>query len=492
MSNSEKTCWYKTAAAAMITAVLGLFGFSPAHAEAARKPNIVFMLLDNVGWGELGSYGGGISRGAPTPQMDRLASEGLRLTNFNVETSCTPTRSDLMTGRFSVRSGNLRSGSTGLVKWEVTIAQLLKQQGYATAAFGKWHLGDEDGRYPTDFGFDEWYGIPRTSNEALDRTSPGYKTSIVAPEYILESRAGEHARQVKEYTMEARREVDNEITEKSINFISHNASAKKPFFAYIPLTQVHFPTVPSAAFAGKSGFGDFADSMMQTDYLVGKIVDAVDHLGIGKDTLIVLASDNGPEYRRPWRGTAGPWRGTYHTVLEGGLRAPLIVRWTGRIKPGVSDEMVHAVDMFNTLADVGGASIPSDRAIDGLDQLPFFTGTVSKSPRVSFPMYDEADLMGVKFRDWKYHMIWKPEAEKKGEVEQEPLLFNITVDPKEESPRKELADSWVTGEIRKVLADLKASLVKYPPIPFGAKLNYVPSAGKASPTIGQSNQTTGQ
>jgi arylsulfatase A-like enzyme len=455
----------------------------PARAEEGPRPNIVFVLLDNVGWGEFGCYGGGVLRGAPTPNIDALAAEGMRLTNFNVEASCTPTRSALMTGRYSVRSGTLRTGASGLVKWEVTLPELLKKQGYTTAHYGKWHLGDEEGRYPVSFGFDEWYGIARTSNEALNETSPGYDPAAVAPLYIMEGKAGGRSTNVKVYNMEARRNIDADLIDKTIAFASANAAAKKPFFAYVPMTQVHYPSVPSAAFAGKTGKGDFADSMVQTDYLVGKLVHAIDAMGIAQNTLIVLASDNGPEYRRPWRGTAGYWSSTYHTMMEGGLRTPAIIRWSGTVKPGnVSDGMVHAVDLFTTLAHVGRAEVPNDRPIDGVDQMALFTGANPNSARDGFPIYIEGEEFGAKFRDWKYHIVWKPDAEKPSEKPAIPYLFNITVDPKEESPRlvrgpnAHLEDAWVMKPFRKIMNDMRASLAANPPVPFGASVDYVPRA----------------
>lgn len=465
----------RTAAGALVALAFALFAPRAAQAEGIDRPNIIFVLLDNLGWGELGCYGGGALRGAPTPRIDAFADQGLRLTNFNVEASCTPTRSALMTGRYSVRSGNLRSGATGLVRWEVTIAQILKRQGYATAAFGKWHLGDEPGRYPTDFGFDQWYGIPRSSGEAMNRMSPGYSPGAIEPEYILQGTAGGQVSRVKEYDMEARRNIDGEIIDRTIDFVTREAGAKKPFFAFVPMTQVHYPTVPSAAFAGKSGFGDFADSVMQTDYLIGRLLDTVDRLSIAQDTIVVIASDNGPEYRRPWRGTAGPWSGTYHTAMEGGLRAPFLIRWTGHIKPAVSDGMVHAVDMFSTLAGAGGASVPKDRPIDGVDQMPFFLGAV-QSGRDGFPIYIEKEMYGVKYRDWKYHIVWEPDPEGKAIKPDRPYLFNITVDPKEESPRNQLEDGWVRDHMADMVKDAERSLEKYPSVPFGAALNFVPAA----------------
>lgn len=465
--------------AIFVTTMIG-FSWSCAQAAGITPPNVVLILLDNVGWGEFGVYGGGSLRGAPTPNIDRLAAEGMRLTNFNVEASCTPTRSALLTGRFSVRSGTLRSGASGLVGWEVTLPALLKRQGYATAHYGKWHLGDGEGRYPTSFGFDEWYGIPRSSGESLNEQSPGYDPKITPPQYILQGVAGKPSTEVKVYDIAARRAIDGDLVDKSIAFAARETSAKKPFFLYVPLTQVHYPSLPSTEFSGKTGYGDFADSMVQTDYNVGKIVSAIDALGISDNTLIILASDNGPEYRRPWRGTAGPWSGTYHTMMEGGLRAPLIARWKGTIKPAVNDGVVHVVDLFTTLAHLGGAQIPTDRPIDGVDQLKFFTGESPRSARDGFPIYIEGDLYGAKWRDWKYHMIWRPDQMAPAEKLKNPRIFNVTVDPKEESPRfavgdgPRLEDDWFMSSMLKIITDMEASLAANPPVPFGAAVDYVP------------------
>jgi len=184
---------------------------SVAQPQSQRKPNVVFILVDNLGWGELGVYGGGILRGAPTPRIDKLAGEGLRLLNYNVDTECVPTRASLMTGRHAIRTGTLKSPvqgqPNGLVRWELTIADLLSAQGYATALYGKWHLGDQEGRLPNDRGFDEWYGIPRTTNEVLFRNSLGYDPKITPPQFILTGKKGEKSRQGEEYDLNARRRI---------------------------------------------------------------------------------------------------------------------------------------------------------------------------------------------------------------------------------------------------------------------------------------------
>ena len=303
-----------------------------------QKTNIVLVLADNLGWGELGCYGGGAIRGAPTPHIDALAGEGIRLLNFNVESDCVPTRSALMTGRHPIRTGALQSVPAGLpqglVPWEVTIAESLSASGYATAMYGKWHLGDKEGRYPKDKGFDEWYGIPRTTNESMFMESVGFDPSVVDIPYVMEGVKGSRAEKREVYDLEMRRRIDEELTRRSCAFIRRQAVAGKPFFLYVPLTQMHFPTIPHRSFEGASKKGDFADSLMELDARVGEIQDAVDASGLRENTLFIFASDNGPEYRRPWRGSAGMWTGTYHTAMEGALRVPFIARWPGNIEPG--------------------------------------------------------------------------------------------------------------------------------------------------------------
>jgi arylsulfatase len=377
-----------------------------AQPDAARSPNIVFILMDNLGYGEVGVYGGGITRGAPTPRIDRLAAEGTRLTNFNVEAQCTPSRSAIMTGRFSIRSGThsvpIGEGLEGLTQWEVTIARLLSGVGYATAAFGKWHLGSTDGRLPNDQGFDEWYGIPRTTDEASWPSDAAAKAAGIAFEQIMEGRKGEKSRAVGVYDLDRRRPIDAEITRRTIDFMKRSVGAGKPFYAYVPFTQVHCPTLPNPAFAGKTGFGDFPDALAEMDTHVGEILDAVDGLGIRDNTVVVFTSDNGPEATWPWQGSSGPWRGFYFTHMEGSLRVPFIIRWPNRIPAGrVSNEIVHEVDTFTTLAAISGTTFPTDRAIDGVDQSDFLLGKSETSNREGIPVYVADRLEAVKWRNWK-------------------------------------------------------------------------------------------
>lgn len=445
-----------------------------------KRHNIVLVLADNLGWGELGCYGGGALRGAPTPRIDALALQGMRFQNFNVESDCVPTRSALMTGRHPIRTGAVQSVPAGLPQgihpWERTLAQILKDAGYATGMFGKWHLGDRDGRFPHQRGFDEWYGIPRTTNESMFTSAHGFDPTVVDVPYVMEGFVGQPAKNVAPYDLEKRRLIDSELTDKTIDFMRRQAGSKQPFFAYVPLTHLHFPTLPHPDFAGRSAVGDFADSMIEMDHRVGQIIDAVDALGIADETLFIFASDNGPEFRKPWRGTAGPWTGTYHTAMEGGLRVPLIVRWPGRVAAGqVTDETIHVTDLFSTVIRAGGGEAPADRPIDGVDQLDWWTGKTDKSAREGFLFYIKSELRAVKWRHWKLHMIFEKEPNEGTRHLETPWLFNIKRDPKEETDVA-MDDGWVRGPMRKMIRAFEQSLREHPPIAPGAADSVNPAA----------------
>ena len=217
-------------------------------------------------------------------------------------------------------------------------------------------------RFPTNQGFDEWYGIPRTYDEAmwpsLNETkgmwpsvgnNQGWNAKVVHPEHIYEARKGEKPRQVAVLDVDRRRTMEAEITSRAVEFIKRNASAGKPFYAYVSFSLVHMPTLPNPEFAGKTGNGDWADCLAEMDYRTGQILDAIKEAGIEDNTLVVFASDNGPEATNPWQGDSGPWRGTYFTAMEGSLRAPFIIRWPGKVPAGrVSNEIVHIVDLYTT------------------------------------------------------------------------------------------------------------------------------------------------
>ncbi len=465
------------------------------QAASSAKPNIVFILTDNLGYGELGVYGGGILRGAPTPRIDALASQGMRLLNFNVEAQCSPSRSALMTGRFSMRSGTYAvpvGGQTdGLTLWEITIAELLSGQGYRTGMWGKWHLGSAEARLPTGQGFDEWYGIPRTYDEAMWTAQnqsnsmwpsfgnkQGWNADVVAPEPIYEARKGQKPRQVGTLNLQARLTMEAGITDHAVAFIQKNAREGTPFFAYVSSSMVHMPVLPNPEFAGKTGNGDWADCLAEMDARTGQILDAIRDAGIEDNTIVIFASDNGPEATDPWQGDSGPWRGTYFTATEASLRAPFIIRWPGRIPAGtVSNDIVHIVDMYPTLADVAGAKVPTDRAIDGVNQLAFFEGKQPHSNRDGFPAYVADRLSAVKWHDWKMHFIWQENMYDAPITLAEPKIINLLTDLKEERDVGVKA-SWLATPMMKIVYDWEASLKKYPPIKMGTPDPYTPAASR--------------
>ena len=461
--------------AVALVGVLALCAVTGARA-ADKKPNILFILTDNLGYGEIGVYGGGATRGAPTPRIDKIASEGLRLTNMNMETQCTPSRSSLMTGRFAIRSGTYAvpfgGVPEGLTQWEVTIAESLSAAGYATAMHGKWHLGSHDGRLPNDQGFDEWYGIPRTTDESMWSSSPGWSPEIAPLEKIMEGRKGEKSIALKDYDSVQRRLIDAEITRRSVAFMERQARAGKPFFMYVSLTQPHLPSEPNPAFRGKTGNGDWADMLTEMDSNVGQLFDAVDKLGIANNTIVIFTSDNGPEFFKPWDGWAGPWRGQYFTALEGGIRVPFMIRWPGKIAAGrVSNEIVHGVDMFATLAKIAGARVPTDRPMDSIDQSDFLIGRSEKSAREGFPIWGASTLLAVKWRNWKLH-FYKQDTMFDPPVKLGiPFIINLYTDPREEKPT---ADSWVVTPMLKIVGAFTATTQDSPLIPMGTPDPYTP------------------
>ena len=461
---------------------------SPLTVNASDKPNIVLVFLDNFGWGEPGFNGGGIIRGAETPRMDQLAAEGLRLTNFNVEVQCTPSRSAIMTGRYAIRSGNgtvpMGQGAYGLVQWEVTMAEMLSSVGYATGMFGKWHLGRTKGRFPTDQGFDEWYGVPNSTDESVYSSAPGFAESGLPETFVMESTKGKTPTKVRPYRLDYRPLIDRDLTDRAIRFMSEQAQADKPFFVYLPYTATHFPAIPHPDFVGKSGKGPWGDMLMQIDSYLGELLDTIDDLGVRDNTIVIFTADNGPEalsagetsltVETAMHGSAGPWRSTLFTGYEGALRVPFAVRWPDNIAAGsVSDEIVHEMDLFPTFAKLAGAEVPDDRVIDGIDMSDFLVGKKEGSGRDGFIVYMGNDIFGVKWRDWKLH--FKEQTGWNGVLREYtmPRIYNLISDPQERD-NVLFPHTWVPKAALPQLEQHVISLKKYPPIPAGAPDPYKP------------------
>ena len=447
-----------------------------------ERPNIVLMFPDNLGIGEVSSYGG--ARGVPTPNIDRIAEEGIRLTNFNVEYSCVVSRIALLTGRYAVRTGDGDRG--GMTLWEVTIAEALRTKGYRTALFGKWHVGGDDWegrREPQHQGFDEWWGIPGTSNTAQFSSFEGFDHKRTELPYIWEGRAEEPSRRAKPFDLETRRTIDREAAQRGIAFMERQVEEGRPFFFFYPMTQVHFPALPHPDFAGATGAGDIGDAMADVDYNVGLVLAALERLRIEDDTLVFWGTDNGAEMRRPWRGNAGPWRGYYNSAMEGGIRTPCVIRWPGRIPAGrVSNEMVHEIDLFPTIATAVGAPeiVPDDRILDGVNQLPFLEGKEAHSRRDSaLFLAREGHVMAVKWRDWKMWYLFRTELEP--DSDNLLRLFDLGVDPREEIDVKDYYP-WVISVMDRIVAEYEASLELHPRVPGGIDDPYTPPPrGSGSP-----------
>ena len=466
--------------------IISIYLFASFTIVAQDKPNIVIVFLDNFGWGEPGFNGGGITRGAPTPRMDKLADEGFRLTNFNVEVQCTPSRSALMTGRYAIRSGNatvpMGEGVYGLVQWEVTMAEILSEKGYTTGMFGKWHLGRTEGRFPTDQGFDEWYGIPNSTDESPYSSLAGFEKSGVAETYVMTSKKGETPKKIKPYRLDYRPLIDRDLTDKALDFMDRQAKASKPFFLYLPYTATHFPTMPHPDYNGKTGNGAWADLLLQIDDYTGELLDKVDELGISDNTIFIFTADNGPEamgfgntsmtVETAINGSPGPWRGSLFTGFEGALRVPFVIRWPDKIKAGTSsDEIVHAMDLFPTLAKIVGGAVPNDRVIDGIEMSDFFLGKTEKSGREGFVVYMGNDIFAVKWRNWKLH--FKEQDAWNGELitYTMPRLYNLYNDPQEKD-NVLFPHTWVPKVALKQLENHLISLKQNPPITAGQKDPY--------------------
>ncbi len=452
--------------AVFLPLLIGLPLLVDAAGKNREKPNIILLVMDNFGYGEVGVYGGGVLRGAKTPNIDSIAVDGLQLTNFNVEAECTPSRSALMTGRYGIRTRQRPNAAPrdiwyGITEWEITLAEMLSKTGYKTGIFGKWHLGDAAGRYPTDQGFDEWYGIPNSSDQAFWADSDSFQVDAGVELPRIMTALRDQKPQKKEVFDRAKRAtIDREITDRTIDFIRRRAEAEEPFFAYVPYTQTHEPVDAHPDFKGKTGNGSFADVLAQTDAYVGEILTTVSDLDLAKETIVVFTADNGREGVKRSFGFTGPWRGSMFSPYEGSLRVPFLIRYPGVIPAGrTSNEIVHLIDVFPTLAHLAGGKIPQDRVIDGVDQSNFFTASAEKSAREAMVIYIGNELFGVKWRNWKL-LLKEIDSDSYAVRDMAyPSIYNLIIDPKEEQPETfYLDDTWVDTPLWQVISDHETSL----------------------------------
>jgi arylsulfatase len=473
---------------AIAVVVISIFAFVMPAVGQEKKPNIVLMLADNLGYGDLGSYGGGEIRGAPTPRLDELASGGMRFTHFLVEPACTPSRAALMTGRYSIRAGLSLVAVAGtpntLSSKEVTMARMFKEAGYNTAMLGKWHLGIDEQSLPQNQGFDKFWGFLDSTDDTL--IWPGMKMThnVIMPEsaqpQILQANAGEKLKKIKPYTLEERRTIDLEMADRAVNYIKAHAGSDKPFFLYIAWSRVHYPNLPSKGFEGKSRVGNYGDSLMELDYNVGRVLDAVKEKGIENNTIVVFCSDNGPEREVVWTlggmmgdgGLSGPFRGELGDPWEGSVRTVGMIKWPGKIKPRASNEMFSIMDFFPTLATFAGAKAPTDRPIDGIDQSAYLLSKQEKGNRNNLITFIGDQIVAVRWRQFSVYMV---DTISTGSgpgrlggvggaatpMNGYPAIYNIELDPREEHNLSAMF-GWLGIPVGKVIMDYKATLQKYP------------------------------
>jgi arylsulfatase A-like enzyme len=449
-----------------------------------ERPNILFFHVDNLGFGELSCYSGGPFRGLWTRRVDAFAQQGFRLTNYAPEAQCTPTRSALMTGRYAVRSGNHSvplgaPAGWGLVAWERTLGDLLDGAGYTCAIYGKWHVGEGRGRWPTDHGFAEWYGPPRTYDEALWPTDPWYDPSRDPVSRMVEIQRGEpDVTEGEQLTLDVRRDCDTEYLRRAGAFMRDAAARDRPFFVYFNHSLMHMPVIPRVEFKGKTGQGDWADSLLELDTDFGTLLDLLDELGVADNTLVVFAGDNGPEEVLLWRGTPGYWEGSYFAGGEGNLRTPCMVRWPGQVPAGmVSDEIMHVTDWFSTILHAAGVSTPDDRVIDGLDQLDWLCGRDAASHRDGYVYWMGPELYGVKWRNFKLALVVQKYSTDAVERLSSPRVINLITDPQEREPLDlPSMHSWTVTHFNRILSEFHASVRCEPLVSAGAPLDFVPVA----------------
>ncbi len=396
---------------------------SPAGAdEPAKKPNVVIIFIDDLGYADIGPFGATKQK---TPNLDRMAAEGMKLTSFYAAPVCSVSRAQMMTGcygaRVSVPGVYFPAGPQGLNPKEVTIAERLKELGYATQCIGKWHLGDQPEFLPTKQGFDHYLGIPysndmqKKSKETGERVVPLLRDDKVA-ELLTDATQSEI---VERYTKEA------------VGFITANKD--KPFFLYLPHNAVHTPIHAGEKFRGKSANGRFGDWVEEVDWSVGQVLDTLRELKLAENTLVVFSSDNGPWLvKGADGGSAKPLRGGKGSTWEGGVRVPTIAWWPGKIAPkSTSDAVAGTIDLLPTCVTIAGGKVPAEPVIDGRDLSPLLFGKSKESPREAHYYFSGYNLQAVRQGRWKLAIAPQADAADKTTAEASktnPRLYDLDKD----------------------------------------------------------------
>ncbi len=429
-----------------------------AQPAAADRPNVVIVFTDDMGYGDAGVYGHPTIK---TPNLDRLAAEGIKFTQFYSAASvCTPSRAALLTGRLPVRSGMASDqrrvlfpdSKYGLPHEEVTIAEALKEQGYATVAIGKWHLGHLPEYLPTQQGFDSYFGIPYSND--MDRVVGGewqdpfwdpkpeyWNVPLLRGEEVVERPADQHT-------------ITRRYTEEAVAFIREHRD--EPFFLYLAHSLPHVPLFVSEDFEGTSDRGLYGDVIEEIDWSMGQVIEAIREEGLEEKTLVFFTSDNGP-----WLvfdthgGSSGLLRGGKGMTWDGGMREPAIAWWPGKIQAGsVSHSLASTLDLLPTVAEIAGAEVPSDRVMDGLSLLPVLEDPEA-GVREEMPFYRGEQLYAYRLGPWKAHFItqWAYTTDSDPVEHEVPLLYHLNHDPSEQYD--------VAGEYPDVVAEILQAVERH-------------------------------
>ncbi|WP_136796419.1 MULTISPECIES: arylsulfatase [Desulfosediminicola] len=469
-------------------------------AAGADKPNIIVIWGDDIGQTNVSAYSRGMM-GYRTPNIDRIADEGMLFTDYYGEQSCTAGRSSFITGQSVFRTGlskvGLPGAKEGLAAEDPTIAELLKPLGYATGQFGKNHLGDRDEHLPTAHGFDEFLGNLYHLNAEEEPENEDYPKNPefrkrFGPRGVIKSFADGRIEDTGPLTKKRMETVDDETVAAALDFMERQASSDTPFFLWWNGTRMHFRTHVKEELRGISGQDEYSDGMVEHDMHVGKLLDKIDELGIADNTIVFYSTDNGPHYNTWPDAAATPFRGEKNTNWEGGWRVPAMIRWPGKIEPGsISNDIMHHMDWLPTFVAAAGNPDVKDQLLkghvagdknfkvhlDGYNFLPYLTGQEEKAPRREiFYFSDDGDLTALRYDDWKIiFMEQRVEATLQAWAEpfvplRVPLIFNLRRDPYERSQKtSNTYYDWVIDRVfllvpaQVYVGDFLQTFKEYPP-----------------------------